>query len=132
MTFFQMPRKQRAMSGSATARIHMENTNIRLRSGSAGHRPLSGDEDDESDHEEPIHVSLNWEVVLIANFRFLLQWKPLNVIAFGQSQSDSNNRLIIIKEWVSMYFRFERVIWDLSSWIKLIPLTDWSYYPWYP
>ena len=52
-----MPRKQRAMSGSAAARIHMENTNIRLRSGSAGHRPLSGDEDDESDHEEPIQVS---------------------------------------------------------------------------
>jgi hypothetical protein len=58
--FFQkMPRKQRAMSGSAAARIHMENTNIRLRSGSAGHRPLSGDEDDESDHEEPIQVRLN-------------------------------------------------------------------------
>jgi hypothetical protein len=52
-----MPRKQRAMSGSAAARIHMENHNIRLRSGSAGHRPLSGDEDEESDHEEPIQVS---------------------------------------------------------------------------
>ena len=52
-----MTRKQRAMSGSAAGRIHLESHNIRLRSGSAGHRPLSGDEEDESDHEEPIQVS---------------------------------------------------------------------------
>ena len=58
-----MPRKQRAMSGSAAARIHMETNNIRLRSGSAGHRPLSGDEDDESDREgEPIEVSQSTDI----------------------------------------------------------------------
>jgi hypothetical protein len=31
----------------------MEKTNIRLRSESARHRPLSGDKDDESDHVDP-------------------------------------------------------------------------------
>jgi hypothetical protein len=59
------------MSGSAAARIHMENHNIRLRSGSAGHRPLSGDEDEESDHEEPIQVNLFFDSLCLSSYSTL-------------------------------------------------------------
>ena len=31
--------------------------------------------------------------------KFIIQWKPLNVITMGQRQTDYNNRLKIISEW---------------------------------
>ncbi len=59
-----------------------------------------------------------------------LQWKPLKGITLGQRLTDSNNRLIRISEWASMYIRYEIIIWDFSFYINMILLTDWFYYPW--
>jgi hypothetical protein len=61
---------------------------------------------------------------------YLIQWRPLNGITLGQRQTDSNNRLILISGSALTYIRYERVIWELSSWINVMPLTDWSCYPW--
>jgi hypothetical protein len=55
---------------------------------------------------------------------WIIQWKPLNGITLGQRQIDSNNRLIIISESGSAYIKYERVVWDLSILIILIPLTN--------
>ncbi len=52
-----------------------------------------------------------------------VQSKPLNGITLGQRQTDFNSRLIIISKWASVYKRYESVIWELSIWINLIPLT---------
>jgi hypothetical protein len=74
----------------------------------------------------------SYVIPLILRLHAHLQWKPLNVITLGQRHIDSNNRLIIISEWTSTYIKYERVVCNLSIWIILIPLTDWSYYPWSP
>ncbi len=47
------------------------------------------------------------------------------------------SKLISITDWFwkpellqPTYTKYKRVIWDLSSLINLMPLTDWSFYPW--
>ncbi len=55
----------------------------------------------------------------------VVQRKLLNGITLGQRQSDSNNWLIIISKLALTYIRYKIVIWDLSTWINLISLTDW-------
>ncbi len=57
-----------------------------------------------------------------------LQWAHLIVITSGHTIAI--NWMIIINKWASTFIRFERVIWDLLTWINLIPLTDWYHYPW--
>ncbi len=52
-----------------------------------------------------------------------IQWTPLNRITLGQTITDPINRMIKISQWASTYFRYERVIWDLSVCIHLIPLS---------
>ena len=64
------------------------------------------------------------------NLLFLVtKWKPLNGITLGQRHTNTNKWLIIINKVASKNTRYDRVIWALSIWIRLIPLTDWSYYP---
>ncbi len=53
-----------------------------------------------------------------------VQLKPLNGITLGQRKTDFNTRLIIIRKWATVYKRYESVIWELSIWINLIPLTQ--------
>jgi hypothetical protein len=37
-------------------------------------------------------------ITVETNSKLLIQWKPLNGITLGQKETDSNNRLIIIRE----------------------------------
>jgi hypothetical protein len=64
------------------------------------------------------------EIIFKCSKKKKLQWKPLNGITLGQRQIDSNNRLILIGGSASTYIGYDKVIWDLPSWINLMPLTD--------
>jgi hypothetical protein len=67
---------------------------------------------------------INWCLLYLPIFYLLLQWTPLNGI------TDPINQMILKSEWIATYFRYDRVIWDMKLWIKLIPLADWYHYPW--
>ncbi len=54
----------------------------------------------------------------------------LDGINLGLRQTDFNNCLLIISRLVQSKIRHEKAIWDLPIRINLIPLTDWSHYPW--
>jgi len=63
-------------------------------------------------------------------YYYILPRKPLNRNTLGQRPIDFNNQLIIVSKWASTYIRYERIIDDLSSWMKMIPLTDGSHDLW--
>jgi hypothetical protein len=48
----------------------------------------------------------------------------LNGITLGQTITDLINQMIPISKRASTYVRYEIIIWDLSVWMKLIPLAD--------
>ncbi len=83
--------------------------------------------------------SIKWNVALVElnlgrgfcsnNVMLKIQKALLNGITYGQRETDYNNQLIIISQWMLASIRCERVIWDLSIQINLLPLTNWSHYP---
>jgi hypothetical protein len=53
-----------------------------------------------------------------------LEWKLLNVITLGQTETDFHNQMVLISKLASSYIRQEKVIWVLSIWMTLITLTN--------
>ena len=60
-----------------------------------------------------------------------MQCKPLNGITLGPRRTNFINQKITIRKWASTDVRYEGIIWNLSIWINLSPLTDWYHYMWY-
>jgi hypothetical protein len=50
------------------------------------------------------------KIVFAIKIYFLIQCKPLNGITSGRRQTDSNNGMIIISKWASMFTFYEKVV----------------------
>ncbi len=61
---------------------------------------------------------------LLWNTPLDLEWKLLNVITLGQTETDFHNQMVLISKLASSYIRQEKVIWVLSIWMTLITLTN--------
>ncbi len=70
--------------------------------------------------KNPFYFRLTIIVKIVV--KIIVKWKPRNVIALGQRETDYINWLIIIS---ILYIRSKRVICGLSIGINLITLTDW-------
>jgi hypothetical protein len=55
---------------------------------------------------------------------FYIQWKPLNVIALGQRESDNINRLITLTEQAFRLVDCKHATWASENFNLLITLTE--------